>query len=78
MLEDTKLESRKKSTGKDQGQIVRYSNLNKRFANKNDSVQKVEVFLSSHENNDFINRNALSFRFIFIIFSYLYIRSNTI
>jgi hypothetical protein len=61
MLEDTKVENRKKSIGKDIRPISRYSHLNKKFANKNDSVQKVEVFLSSQENNDFITRNVQGF-----------------
>ena len=55
MLEDTKIENRKKSIGKESRPINRYANLSKRLANKNDSVQKVEVFLSSQENNELVN-----------------------
>mmetsp|Transcript_20899 Transcript_20899/g.24129 ORF Transcript_20899/g.24129 Transcript_20899/m.24129 type:complete len:154 (+) Transcript_20899:296-757(+) len=58
MLEDTKMENRKKSIGKESRPMNRYANLSKRLANKNESVQKVEVFLSSQENNDVNNMSS--------------------
>lgn len=57
MLESTKLDQRKKSLPKDTRLINRYGNLSKRLGTKNEAVQKVEVFLSSQENNDTNSRN---------------------
>jgi hypothetical protein len=56
ILEQAKIEQRKKSiSNKDVKSNIKYNNVFKRLANKNKPVQKVEVFLSSQENNDFIN-----------------------
>ena len=66
MLEDTKMEQRKQSIPKDTRPANRYGNLSKRLATKNESVQKVEVFLASQEINDtsrgnFLNNSAWFF-----------------
>jgi hypothetical protein len=56
ILEQAKIEQRKKSIPpKDAKSNIKYNNVFKRLANKNKPVQKVEVFLSSQENNDFNN-----------------------
>lgn len=60
MLEDTKMEQRKQSIPKDTRPANRYGNLSKRLATKNESVQKVEVFLASQEINDTSRGNFLN------------------
>mgnify|MGYP001546832279 CR=1 FL=1 len=59
MLEVTKMEQRKQSIPKDNRPVNRYGNLSKRIATKNESVQKVEVFLASQEINDTARGNYL-------------------
>ena len=76
MLEDTKMQNRKKSIAKDSVLMNRNANLSKRLANKNDSVQKVEVFLSSQETNDYNSSRIETqqyYEFVLLTKYYVYI-----
>jgi len=55
LLESSKIDQRKQSLQSDNKQESKSSNLSKRLAVKNDSIQKVEVFLASQENLDSSN-----------------------